>query len=246
MKSATLTVAMLVLAALPARGQEMTGQQILEATDKAVVGFDDQEMDVTLTVKDRSGEEKEYTINIKQKGDDKRLIRFTSGEDKGMSVLTENQDRMYVYMPGYKKVRPVAAHNMNQGFIGSDFTNADMANAAWAKLYSATLLKDDDKIWYIELTPKAGKETAYPKVILHVGKKEYRQWGTDYFNSKGEKVKEMRASQPKVFDGVMWPSRVVMSDPSTGHSTTLVVRSLKINQGLKKSIFTKRHLQWSK
>jgi len=246
MKKITLTMAIIVLAAMPAAAQEMTGQQILEKSDEAISGFDDQEMDVTITVRDRSGTEKEYTLNIKQKGNDKRLLRFTSGEDKGMSVLTENQDRMYVYMPGYKKVRPVAAHNMNQGFIGSDFTNADMANAAWSKIYTARLQKEDDKLYYLELTPIEGKKTGYAKVVLHVGKKEYRQWGTDYFNSKGEKVKEMRASKPKTFDGIMWPTNVVMSDPATGHSTVLEVRKVKVNQGLKKSIFTKRHLQWSR
>jgi outer membrane lipoprotein-sorting protein len=248
----TLTVlafALSTLVALAATAQEkLTADEILGRMDKKVNGHEDQEMDVTLTVVDTDGSEKSYTFNIKQKGNDKRLIRFNSGELKGMSILTEDQNRVHVYLPGYKKVRRVASHNMNQSFVGSDFTNADMAAASFPVLYNSTIEKEDGDHWYLKLVPKQPEESAYGHLIMKIGKKDYLQWQTDYYNPKGEHIKQFKASKPHKFPGVQdeWHTHIEISDPRTGHRTVMEVNSLQLNQGLKKKIFTTRYLQWSK
>ena len=81
-----------------------------------------------------------------------------------------------------------------------------------------------------------------------MGKKDFLQWQTDYYDEKGTHVKRFAASQPKLFPGTKeeWHSLVELSDPRTGHKTTMRVNGLKLNQGLKKSMFTTRYLQWAK
>lgn len=228
--------------------EKLTAVQILEKMDGKINGNEDQDMDVRLTVIDTDGSEKSYDFNLKQKGNDKRLIRFKSGELKNMSILTKNQDQVYIYLPGYKKVRRVASHNMKQSFVGSDFTNADMATASFLEVYDPVLDKEDADFWYLKLTPKGGKDTGYAWLITKVGKKDYLQWQTDYYDEKGTHVKRFAASRPKLFPGTKeeWHSQIEVSDPRTGHKTIMSVTGLKLNQGLKKSMFTTRYLQWAK
>ena len=225
--------------------EKLSPQQILDKMDGLRNRFKDQEMDVVITVIDVKGGEKAYKFNLKQKGDSKRLIRFKSGEIKGMSVLTDG-DRMYVYLPGYKKVRRIAAHNMNQSFVGSDFSNRDMAIVSWSKFYDATLDKEDDKEWHLKLLPKADVGAPYPKIVMRVTKKEFAQAGTDYYNDAGELVKEFRVKSVAMFHGVELGNLIEMKDPRTGHKTTLTIEEFKVDQGLKDSIFTARQLQWSR
>lgn len=247
--SLSLAISLSLAGIVAASAQEkLSAEQVLEKMDAKINGNEDQDMDVTLTVIDTDGSEKSYDFNIKQKGNDKRLIRFQSGELKNMSILTMNQDQVYIYLPGYKKVRRVASHNMNQSFVGSDFTNADMATASFLEVYDPVLDKEDADFWYLKLTPKAGKDTGYASLLTKVGKKDFLQWQTDYFDEKGTHVKRFVASQPKLFPGTKeeWHSHIELSDPRTGHRTTMTVNSLKLNQGLKKSMFTTRYLQWAR
>jgi uncharacterized protein len=242
-------LALMAAGSANAVGQEkLTAVQVLEKMDSKINGNEDQDMDVTLTVIDTDGSEKSYDFNIKQKGNDKRLIRFKSGELKNMSILTKDQNQVYIYLPGYKKVRRVASHNMKQSFVGSDFTNADMATASFLEVYDPVMEKEDADYWYLKMTPKKGTNTGYATLITKVGKKDFLQWQTDFYDEKGTHVKRFAASEPKLFPGTKaeWHSLVELSDPRTGHKTTMRVNNLKLNQGLKKSMFTTRYLQWAK
>lgn len=228
--------------------EKLTADEILGKMDQKINGHTDQEMSVKLTVYDTDGSTKEYLFTIQQKGNSKRLVRFTSGEVKGMAILAENQERVYVYLPGYKKVRRVASHNMNQSLVGSDLSNSDMATASYPEVYTPALDHEDADYWYLKLTPKKPEDSAYAWAIIKIGKKDYLQWQTDYYNAAGEMVKRFKADKAKLFPGMTdaWHSWIEYSDPRTGHRTTLDVLDLKVDQGLKDSMFTTRQLQWSK
>ncbi len=245
--AAVLLVTMILPCRVSTAQEKLTGEQILDKLDKVVNGFDDQEMDVEMTIVDTGGSKKSYGFNIKQKGNDRRLVRFRTGEIKGMATLTEAANRAYVYLPGYKKVRRVAAHNMNQSFAGSDFSNSDMATSCWKCLYDGHLDKEDESHYFLTLTPKQGVETGYAKATMKISKKTGRQEDTDYFNASGELVKTFRTANYKTYAcGVTLPSIIEMADPRSGHKTTLEVTELKVNQGFKDSMFTERELQWGK
>jgi outer membrane lipoprotein-sorting protein len=245
---AALALVIVALGSAIASAQEtkLTGQQVLEKMDALRNKYQDQEMGVKWTIVDAGGKAKEYTFNLKQKGDDKRMVRFNSGEVNGTAVLTCGA-QMDVYLPGYKKVRRVAAHNMNQAFLGSDFTNMDMAIVSWSSFYQAQLDREDEKSWFLTLTAKAGVAPPYAKVKMEVARDGFAQMLTEYFNDKGEKIKEFKVLEVKTFpNGEKLGSRMVMSDPRTGHKTELNVLDFKVNQGFKDSLFTVRQLQWNK
>lgn len=224
--------------------KDLTATQILAKMDKTISGYKDQYMENTMTVTNKKGSKKAYAFTIKQKGI-KRLIRFTSGEVKGMATLVLNPSRVFVYLPGYKKVRRVSANSMNQSFAGSDFSSADASSATpWVKMCIAKLLRKDKAHWYVECKPKAEFHMPYSKLVMQVGKKTFFQDGVDYYDNKGKKIKQMRSSDPKDYHGIKRNSVVVMTDLRTGHSTRLDIQDFKVNQGFPNSMFTVRQLQW--
>ncbi|RJO65978.1 MAG: outer membrane lipoprotein-sorting protein [Myxococcales bacterium] len=227
--------------------EKLSPQQILEKMDAFTNGFDDQEMRITWLIYDVNGSTKSYDSVIQQKGRNKRLIRLTSGELKDMAILTEDENRMYVYLPGYKRIRRIANHGMKQSFVGSDYTNADMSTANYADKYDAKLEKEDEKFWWLRLDPKPGADMDYGHLVMKIGKDVFRMWGASYYDKQGRHVKEFSIRDVKKFPrGVEWPEYVQMADPQTGHRTELHIKEFIVNQGLKDSLFTQRSLQWSR
>jgi len=245
----TLALVGFVLAlALPGglrAGDALDATTILASMDKVTSGYADQEMDVDLIIIDVDGSRKTYGMNVRQKGSKKRLVRFTSGETKGMSTLIDG-DRMNVYMPGFKKIRRIAQHNMQQAFAGSDFSNEDMALIEWTEWFDVTLVGQDDTTWTLKGTKKPGKKLAYDHVLITVKKDGFFQRGVDYFDAEGKKVKEFRGEEMSDWQGTKRFKVLIMRDPRTGHQTEMHLRSFKVDQGLTDDDFTKRQLRWGR
>src|SRR5262245_53271428 len=84
------------------------GSDVLGKVDAAMNSFSDGTFESKLLIKEPNGQAREYAFVTYQKVPDKRLVRFSApGDVKGMGVLVENKDVMYVFLPGFQKVRRV-------------------------------------------------------------------------------------------------------------------------------------------
>jgi len=89
--------------------------------------------DVMYSPKDMTGKNKIILIDkankqeireatIQQKGNDKRIFRFTApASQSGIAVLSLPDDIMYLYLPAFGKERRIATSAKNQNFAGTDF-----------------------------------------------------------------------------------------------------------------------------
>jgi outer membrane lipoprotein-sorting protein len=220
-----------------------TAMEIAGKMETLLNGYEDQMMKVTMTVYDVDGSKKAYEYDIYQKGDTKRLVLFTSGEVKGMATLVEETNRIYAYLPGFKKVRRVASHNMNQTMLGSDLANEDFANASWVKNWDLKTDHEDAENWYLTAVLKPGVEFTYARATLKVQKGTYLHMGTEYFDKAGTKIKYFHMENVKEFEGRKRPATLTIGDPKTGHKTILDVRDWKVNQNLSDDMFTVRYIQ---
>lgn len=241
-----LAAALLTGALARADAAKPTAEEILKMMEATNNSYKDQTLQEQLTVVDTDGTRKSYELTLYQKGNVKRLVSFTSGEIKGMSMLVEDPNSVYVYLPGFKKVRRVAASNMNQTVVGSDLSNDDMATVSWTDGFVPSLDHEDDTSWWLVLTPKDPAKSAYSKIVHRVNKAIKGQQETHYYDKSGVEVKRLICSQPTTFDGVTRFKLAVFSDPRTGHSTELETKDAKYNQGLADDFFSVRQLQWGK
>lgn len=229
----------------PARAE--TPLEIVSKMDKSISGYSDQQMDVALIIRDTNGSSKTLEFTIFQKGFDKRFIEFTSGEMKGMRMLSLGRDNMFVYLPGMKRVRRVAAHGAAQSLAGSDFTSADMAGTTWAEAHDFTIVKDDTDTWTLHAVPKAGVSVYYGSADLKVQKGTFWLVSTTYNDPKGVPLKVMENTDATQFPGGAERFKhIIMRDARSGHATDMILKTFKVNQNLPDSMFTERELQWSK
>ncbi|MHB8419409.1 MAG: outer membrane lipoprotein-sorting protein [Myxococcales bacterium] len=240
-----LTIFFTASTAAGSSGAPLSAAEILAKMEATNNGYADQTLSERLTVVDVDGARRSYDLTFRQKGG-KRLVEFTSGESKGMAVLVENRDNVYVYLPGFRKVRRVAASAMSQSMVGSDLTSDDMATVSWAELYDVKLEKEDGTSWWLSLTPKPGVESNYGRIVQRVDKTHFLQEETHWFDKSGQEVKRLVASEPTSYGGVVRYKMAVFSDPRTGHRTELETTQARYDQGLGDDLFSVRQLQWGR
>jgi outer membrane lipoprotein-sorting protein len=243
MKLVTVTLLAGLLPVTAARAE--TGTDVLGFVDQAMNSFSDGTFESKLLIREPNGTARELVFTTYQKVPDKRLVRFSSpGDVKGMGVLVENKDTMYVFLPGFQKVRRVGTHVKNQTFMGSDFSYEDMSNTRYGVTYDSKLVKEDDKQWEIDLTVKPGQEIEYPRVKMWVDKKAHQPTKVDYMDASGKVLKTTEYLEYKS-DGAnhFGPSRVVVTDHRRNeHKSEIVFTGVKLNTGLKDDLFTQRSL----
>jgi outer membrane lipoprotein-sorting protein len=220
-------------------------QEILKKVDEACNPFEDRKFTIRMTIREPDGSSKEAQIRIAERGRGKqRLMIYQAPADvKGMGVLVEDRNTMYIYLPSYHRVRRVAMHAKKQTFMGSDFTFDDMAQITFAPDYQARLVSDDgQKRVVLELKPKPGRDLAYSRLILHVDRETWLIEKIEYFDAENQHIKTELRSDYKPIGGVKMQTRIRMVDERTRHATDIEVTELEVNLGLSTRLFTKRGL----
>jgi outer membrane lipoprotein-sorting protein len=243
MKLVTVTLLACLLPVTAARAE--TGNEVLGLVDQAINSFTDGTFESKLKIYEPNGTARELAFTTYQKVPGKRLVRFSGpGEVKGMGVLVEDKDTMYVYLPGFQKVRRVGTHVKNQTFMGSDFSYEDMSNTRYGAIYDAKLVSQDDKQWEIELAVKPGVEIEYPRVKMWVLKQAHQPSKILFQDASGKTLKTQEFLDYKQDGANHWgPSRLVVTDHRrNNHKSEIVFTGVKLNTGLKDDLFTQRSL----
>ncbi|MEL7371304.1 MAG: outer membrane lipoprotein-sorting protein, partial [Myxococcota bacterium] len=175
---------------------------------------------------------------------------FTAPADlAGTKVLILSPTQMYVYLPAFKKVRRIASHVTEQGFMGTTYTQDLLAVSRYGEHYTPKLAAEDEKTWTLDLSEKPGGEGPYPKVQIKVRKEDYLPTTIAYYTDKGKHVKteerlnyecREQSSGPKICA----PETMKLTDHTDNeHWTKLVQKKWTPNGGLRDRIFTRRNLR---
>jgi len=200
----------------------------------------------------------EYEVINQEKGRDAGVMRlqvslqgeerFTEflapGDMKGTRVLVKNRAQMYVYLPAYNKVRRVASHSTAGGFMGTTYSNDDMATSFYGPVYDFSMVSEDDSSWVIGGPPKEGVKAAYGKVEITVSKANNLPTELRYFNKKGVHIKTELRTRYSCQGDVCNAESMKMTDHSRNDaSTELLRKDWKVNPQLDSSMFSVRNLQ---
>ncbi len=220
--------------------------EILRRMDAVMSAWKDQQMTATLILVDRGGERRERTLQIFQKGPDRRLARFLAPADqKGIGVLTLPDGSIYLYLPAYRKVRRIAGHVRNSSFAGTDFSYADMEARQYSRHYDAVLLGSEEDRWRLELTPRPSADSAYSRLRVEVSKDNCFPQLIEYFDARGTAAKRLTSRAIERLGGYWIAREMEMEDLRSGHRTLLVVREARFDTGLDDGFFSQRTLERS-
>ena len=240
-----LVICTVLALSLPAAAADPSATELLTKVDGALNAFKDGIFESKLHLTQPNGEQREYVFTTYQKAPHKRLVRFLApGDVKGMGVLIESADTMYVYLPGFGKVRRMGTHIKNQSFMGSDFSFTDMSEIAYGDIYVPKLVGSDAKNWILELTAKPGMDLEFPKLKLWADKSMFQPTKLEYYDPSGKLLKtqdrlDYKQDSPTHFQ----PGKIVITDHRRNdHKSEIVFTSTKIDSGLSDDMFSVRAL----
>lgn len=227
----------------PAAMAAVDANKILVEIDRRAAVFADQQYDATMSIFKSGQLKKTLEFQMVMKGLDKQFITFVApGDVAGMKVLMEGADTLYVYTPEFKKVRRVAAHMQNQGFMGSAFTYEDQTRLQLAPYFDATLVGKEGNETTLSLTPKEGVTSSYSRVDVVIDGSKGGVTKVRYYDGSGNHVRtQLREDWVKI-DGELMPTKISMSDLKAGDVTVIQLSNVQVNQGVADDLFSRRML----
>ena len=238
-KSAVLTVLIIAGSLFTANAQDAS--PILKKMDDVMYSPKDMTGKNKIVLIDKNGKQETREATIQQKGNDKRIFRFTSPASQvGIAVLSLPNDIMYLFLPAFGKERRISTSVKSQNFAGTDFSYDDMEAKPYSDKYTPKLLKTEGNVFVLELTPKG--QSDYSKLIVNINKTNYYPESMEYYDKGNTKIKEAKYTFKKV--GNYWnASEIEMTDLKKNHKTKMQMSDVKYDQGLTDDDFTVRKLK---
>jgi hypothetical protein len=175
-------------------------------------------------------------------GENQQLTEISAPADmKGTKVLIKSPTEMYIYLPAFKKIRRIASHVTEQGFLGTALSQRDLSLTHYAKYYRAKKDKDSAKSMTLLLTAK-GDDAPYARLELDIDKSKWLPTEIRYFNEKGAHIKTETRTDYECKGNICLPGVQKMTDHTTGVSSTLKMKKPKIDKELDDKLFSKRYL----
>ncbi|RLC24141.1 MAG: hypothetical protein DRH21_05985 [Deltaproteobacteria bacterium] len=215
---------------------------ILKKMDDVMYSPKDMTSKTKIVLIDKAGKEKTRESNVIQKGNDKRIFRFTAPSSQaGIAVLSLPNDVMYLYMPAFGKERRISSSVKSQNFAGTDFSYDDMEAKPYSEKYTTKMLETEGDVYVLELTPKSPK-SAYYKLIVKIHKEYFYPVLMEYYDKGKKKIKEASYKFKKI-EPYWNAEEIFMTDLKKKHKTKMLMSDVIYDQGLSDDDFTVRKLK---
>ena len=218
----------------------------------------DEEETLAVKIVDRRGAVKQrrlvrYTATGAD-GLSKVLVRFTAPRDIANTGLLiwearTGDDDQWLYLPGVKKVKRIAASGKKNRFMGTDFAYEDLRPESLA-VHTYTLAGsealDSADCWVIEATPATERQAAdsgYTRRRIWIRKDNHVTVKREFYDKQNrlEKV-ELHRTLVNVAGTVWRANEVEMQDVQAGTRTVVSIEARAINRGLRDDFFTETEL----
>lgn len=210
---------------------------LLGNMDKVMFSSKDKQANMTMILTNKKGKEKIREAIMMQKGTDMRLYRYTQPESQaGIATLSLPDGIMWMYMPALGKPKKISIMAKTGAFNNTDFSYEDMATTPFSERYTPELLETRPDSYVIQLTPM-DENSQYSKVVVTLDKANYYPVIMEYYDERDQKFKEAVYQYEKI--GMYWNAKeVVMTDLRKEHSTKILLKDVKFDQGLSDDLFT--------
>lgn len=173
---------------------------------------------------------------------DKTMGIFLEPADlKGTVMLTfENSyapDEQWLYIPSIKRTKKINAENKSGSFLGTEFSWEDISTTELSK-YHYKYLRDDGNFWVVERTP-VYSFSGYSKEMTWVNKSNYQTEKIQYFDKKGELLKELKMTDWEKYKDRYWRSKhYEMVNFQNHRKTILELTPFKVGGAIDKESFS--------
>jgi outer membrane lipoprotein-sorting protein len=249
---AALLTLSLALAPLPGRAQD--AHEIVRRAEDALRGKT-AEMKLRMTITTPRWTRELVIRSWDDRAHDRSFVRVLEPpKDKGTAFLRD-RDAFWTWLPRVERAMRIPPSMMLQSWMGSDFTNDDLARESSLEAdYVAVLLPEQDvdgvPAYRLELRPKPEAPVVFAKLELAIEKARYAPLLYVYYDEpqpgRFEALRQLRFSDVREVDGRPLPHVWEMTPlDKPGHSTRVVLEEAALDQTLDDKIFTQENLRRS-
>jgi outer membrane lipoprotein-sorting protein len=237
-----------ILLAIPALGfgEERDGKAIVRDAINHWRGLSSY-TEMTMLIH-RPDWERSMTMQAWTKGDDRTLVRVLEPKkDRGNGTLTDDKS-MWSYSPKVNRVIKVPSSMMGQGWMGSDFSNKDIARADdIVDEYEHSVLSVEEiegvKVYEIESIPLEDAAVVWGSEVLRISE-DHVVLEHSFFDQDGELVKSLNTMEIVTMGGRTIAKRQRMSKADDANEwTEIQVNVVEYEVDLKDSLFTLSNLR---
>ncbi len=178
---------------------------------------------ITMSVTTARGE-RTMKMESWNRGNEKSFIKILyPPQDSGITFLKIGTT-MWQYVPKIEKTIKIPASMMMQSWMGSDFTNDDMAKeSSIVDDYTPRLSGEDPQKYILTLTPKAEAAVVWGKIVMEVAKEHFVPLRAHYYDEEGKSRRILYYSDVKVIQNRHLPTLMTLI-PSDRKNNKTVVR----------------------
>ena len=244
----SMTLAALLLAGIACHGAESTpdARAIVRAAVDHWRGLSSYtEMSMVIH---RPDWERSMTMQAWTKGDEKSLVRVIEPKkDRGNGTLTDDND-MWTFSPKVNRVIKIPSSMMGQSWMGSDFSNKDVARADdIIDQYDHTLLGTGDvdgiAVYDVRSIPHEQAAVVWGREELRI-REDHVVLEHRFYDQDGELVKALKTLEIEEMGGRTIASRQRMvKEDEPEEWTEIEVLSVEYEIDIRDSVFTLSNLR---
>jgi len=192
--------------------------------------------------------ERPMTIKAWTKGESDSIVIVTApAKDKGNGTLKRGRE-MWMYNPKVNRVIKVPPSMMSQAWMGSDFSNDDLAKSdSILDDYTHTLIgtetHEGKKVYVIKSMPKPTAPVVWGMQQLKV-REDHILLQEEFYDEDLELVKAMAGSQIQMMGGRLFPKVWRMQKAGVEDEyTELIYEELEFRDDLPDNLFTLTNLR---
>lgn len=174
-----------------------------------------------------------------------------SGPDslRGLALLSKDAAGQpavqWLYIPAYRRARRVAVHAAGDGFVGSDFTYADLGRvrieAGTHRLRGTTNVHGRPCV--VVETTSTDPNLPYARLVSSLDEESALPLRNEYYDAAGHLTRVGTLDRIETIAGWPTPLTISMADRRTGGRSTIHLENVRYDEGLDAELFTVRYLE---
>lgn len=199
---------------------------------------------VTMVVTTSRGE-RSMKMESWNRGNEKSFIKILyPKQDNGITFL-KIDTTMWQYVPKIEKTIKIPSSMMMQSWMGSDFTNDDMAKeSSIVKDYKSEISAEDARSYTLTLIPREDAPVVWGKIMMSVDKEHFVPLQAIYYDEDGVEKRTLQYSDVKVISSRHFPSVMTLLPSDKKNNKTVVkMQEMDFDAKIDDSRFTKSALK---
>ena len=199
---------------------------------------------ITMTVTTSRGE-RTMKMESWSRGNEMSFIKVLyPKQDYGITFL-KRDTAMWQYVPRIERTIKIPGSMMMQSWMGSDFTNDDMAKeSSIVDDYHPSVSAQSETAYRLLLTPKEDAAVVWGRIEMEVDKAHFIPLKAVYFDEEGREVRSLYYSKVEVLGGRYFPTvMTLIPKDKPSQQTVVVMESVDFAAVIDDSRFAKSALQ---